>query len=102
MTVSITGPTNKTDMHAFMREFIQDRNEALFSLDRKKIDAYLRKYNGVDNSKIPEKVFWASIHKAICNIKDAPPELQSKSRKWLKDNGFSTGVYIPRKSDIER
>lgn len=55
----------------FSREkFIKERNEALFSLDEKKIKRYLKKY-GIT---IPrnEEVFWRGIYKAVCNVEGAP------------------------------
>ena len=49
-----------------MEDFIKERNEALLSLDKEKILAYGKKYN----VKFPEneKIFWAGVHKAICNL----------------------------------
>ena len=48
---------------------VQERNEALFSLDKNKIMAYLRKYN-LPTEASSDTVFWAGIYKAICNIKE--------------------------------
>lgn len=33
-------------------------------------------------------VFWASVYKAICSIKDAP-EAISKAKAWLHEHGMS-------------
>jgi len=46
-----------------MTNFEKERNEALFSLDRQKIEAYLRKRG----KAVPENdiVFWASVYKCI-------------------------------------
>ena len=71
-----------------MKKFVKERNEALLSLDKKKIDTYCKKY-GV-NMPENENVFWASVHKAILQINSASPEQKEKSRKWLIDNGFKT------------
>ena len=56
----------------FAEAFVKERNEALFSLDRKKIEAYMIKYGETEIAQTPDVVFWASVYKAICGIKDAP------------------------------
>lgn len=66
--------------------FIKERNEALFSLDKKRIEAYYLKYIGALPSN--ELVFWASVHKAICQMTNAPKETVCISKKWLRENGF--------------
>ena len=73
---------------SIMTEFIQDRNEALLSLDREKIIEYCQKYGARFSSN--EKVFWASVHKARIAIKSFPETEKEKSRKWLRENGFRT------------
>lgn len=76
-----------------MQRFVKERNEALFSLDRKKIEAYMIKYGETQCVNAPDLIFWASVYKAICEIKGAPDELVEKARTWLKENGFHPGVY---------
>ena len=78
-----------------MDKFIQERNEALLSLNKEKILAYGKKYN----VKFPEdeKIFWAGVHKAICSLyfvnkNKITLEQYTKSANWLKDNGFGIGV----------
>lgn len=53
-----------------VKRFIKERDEALLSLDRDKIEAYLRKYQ----VPVPQddEVFWRGVHKAICEIESAP------------------------------
>lgn len=70
---------------------IQDRNEALLSLDETKIKDYCKKYK----ISIPEseEVFWAGVHKAICNMfleYDTPVTSAqfNKSYEWLLDHGY--------------
>ena len=58
----------------FAEAFVKERNEALFSLDRKKIEAYMIKYGETEIAQTPDVVFWASVYKAICGIKDAPED----------------------------
>ena len=52
-----------------IENFVKERNEALFSLDRRKIEAYLVKYGEGETAKAPDLLFWASVYKAICGIK---------------------------------
>ena len=59
--------------------FVKERNEALFSLDRKKIEAYCAKYGDSDSANVPDVVFWAGVYKAICEIKNAPEERADRS-----------------------
>lgn len=75
--------------------FVKERNEALLSLDKEKIIKYMEKYK----IKIPkdEKIFWASVHKSICNLFLFPGnnislEQFEKSYEWLEKNGFSPEI----------
>ena len=72
---------------------VQERNEALFSLDKNKIIAYLRKYN-LPTEASSDIVFWAGIYKAICNIKNAPEPIVEEARAWLNERGFSTTISL--------
>jgi hypothetical protein len=63
--------------------FIQERNEALLSLDREKIEAYLRKYGSPIASN--DALFWASVHKARTAIPELPFEDRQKSIDWLNE-----------------
>lgn len=66
--------------------FVRERDEALLSLDKKKIDRYMKKY-GVKLSN-NEMVYWASVHKAILAINGATLAQKVKSKMWLKNHGF--------------
>ena len=68
--------------------FVKERNDALFSLDRRKIEAYMLKYGEPAMSDLPDEVFWASVSKAICGITGAPKELKKKAQSWLVENGY--------------
>jgi len=72
-----------------IERFVKDRNEALFSLDRKKIEAYLIKYGETEFVNTPDLLFWAGVYKAICGITGAPAELVEKAHGWLTENGFA-------------
>jgi hypothetical protein len=68
--------------------FVKERNEALFSLDRKKIEAYCAKYGDSDSANVPDVVFWAGVYKAICEIKNAPEEKCRSLVPGSKHMGF--------------
>ena len=72
-----------------LEAFVKERNEALFSLDRKKIEAYMIKYGETEIAQTPDVVFWASVYKAICGVKDAPEAIVSKAKAWLHEHGIS-------------
>ena len=72
-----------------IERFVKERNEALFSLDRKKIEAYLIKNGEACFADAPDLIFWAGVYKAICGITNAPPELVKKAHSWLAENGFA-------------
>lgn len=69
-----------------MEKFVKERDEALLSLDKKKILAYSKKYS----VKFPknETAFWAGVHKAITALDSATEEQKQRSRDWLVANGF--------------
>lgn len=78
-----------------MDEFIKDRNEAFASMDEKKIKDYCKKYD----IEIPEKeeIFWAGVHKAVCNLflaEDSPISMEQydKSFSWLIDHGYNPRI----------
>ena len=70
-----------------MEKFVRERDEALLSLDKEKIRAYLMKY-GVAYEPENEMVWWAGIHKAILGIRSATPEQVERSKKRLEYHGF--------------
>ena len=72
-----------------LEAFVKDRNEVLFSLDRKKIEAYIINYGDTNITKTHDNVFWASVYKAICGVKDASEAVVSKAKAWLHEHGMS-------------
>lgn len=72
--------------------FVKERNDALFSLDRRKIEAYCAKYGDNDSADMPDVVFWAGVYKAICAIKNAPEDKVQIAQTWLKAHGFSSSI----------
>lgn len=47
------------------------------------------KYGETEIAQTPDVVFWASVYKAICGIKDAPETIVSKAKAWLHEHGMS-------------
>jgi hypothetical protein len=70
--------------------FLSDRDSALRSLDRDKIEFYCRKYN----IQMPkhETVFWLAVHKARLQITWFTEEEKNLSAEWIRDHGFKQGV----------
>lgn len=69
-----------------MKQYIEDRDRALFSLDRRRIEAYALKY------QIPmpgdSRSFWAVVYKAILQIEGAPASLRRAAQAWLQCWGY--------------
>ena len=79
-----------------MDEFMKEREEVFSSMDEKRIKEYCKKYS----ITIPEKkdVFWAGVHKVICNLFLNPETTISmkqynESYDWLKDHGYSPKIF---------
>lgn len=73
-------------------QLVKERDEALLSLDKKKIKAYMKKYN-VSFEPENETTFWAAVHKSIISIKSATDEQRAKSYNWLIQNGFKPYIW---------
>ena len=89
-----------------MSDFIKERNKALLSLDEKKIDTYMQKYNPNYKKPKDEKTYWAGVHKAICNLFLVPEnnitlEQYEKSYQWLEKNGFRPEIHFFERSNYE-
>ena len=73
-----------------MEEFVKERNEAFASKDKDKIIAYCNKYK----IKIPDndEVFWAGVHKAVCNLYMTSDLISldsyNESYDWLERHDF--------------
>ena len=75
-----------------IKTFIEDRNEAIASVDKEKILAYCEKYK----IKVPEdeELFWAGVHKAVCNLfllenSSISSEQFNESYDWLTERGYT-------------
>lgn len=69
-----------------MQQFLKDRNDALLSMDKEKITAYLRKYGSPVAQS--EEIFWAGVHKARTACLQLPTEERRKSKEWLAERGM--------------
>ena len=69
-----------------MKIFLNDRKEALLSMDKEVIKKYCQKY-GI---KMPEEeeTFWCAIHKARTADLQLPFYQRKKSKQWLFERGF--------------
>ena len=71
-----------------IESIVQERNEALFSLDRERIEAFFMQFGDGMCVNTPDFIFWAGVYKAICQIQDAPEEIVDKAHSWLSQNGL--------------
>lgn len=71
-------------MDKVVERFIADRDEAVFSFDRFKIETFCAKY-GI---KVPESdwAFWLGISESILLAPNAPDEAKAKAREWIRTN----------------
>ncbi len=74
-----------------IRKFVKERDAALLSLDKEKIQRFCKKHG----TPIPqdEKVFWAGVHKAILHMNAATEEQKLDSTLWLLENGFYPHIF---------
>ena len=60
-----------------LKDFVEERNEALFSLNEEKIRAYAKKYNiSLPQSKY---AFWKGVYLALSNIPNVPERILNKA-----------------------
>lgn len=69
-----------------IKELVADRREALLSMDKEKILAYMRKYGVPLPSN--DDVFWISVHKARTADLSLPDDERQISREWLAARGY--------------
>ena len=73
-----------------IKKFVDERNAALFSLDRARIEAFFEKYNF--EKPVNDTVFWALVYKCICGISSAPPDIAMKAKAWLLEHGMTPEI----------
>lgn len=70
----------------------QDKLKAvLLTYDMDKIKTFMRKYN--KNTPENSLVFWAGVHKGICNLPNCTDEEKEFSRNWLKEHGIKENIF---------
>ena len=74
--------------------FVKERNEALFSLDRKRIEAFAAKNGTPYPPDASDVIFWASVYKAICNIRNAPEDVVFTAREWLAAHNMREQIIL--------
>lgn len=60
-----------------LKDFVEERNEALCSLDEEKIRAYAKKYD-IDLPE-PKYAFWKGVYLALSNIPNVPERILNKA-----------------------
>ena len=70
-----------------IKDFFEDRKEAVLSLDREKIYAFEDKY-GFEHEE-DEEEFWAGVFYLILGLKNASYDVKIKAKEWLIGHGFS-------------
>lgn len=69
-----------------VRKFVKERDEALLSLNKRKIQKFARKW-GVPDVTTSDEAFWRGVHKARIECLSLPIAERQKSAKWLADRG---------------
>ena len=88
-----------------LKDFVEERNEALFSLKEEKIRAYAKKYNiSLPQSKY---AFWKEIYLALSNIPNVPERILNKAvikaeycRKRSLKNDTTGSIENQKKSSL--
>ena len=75
---------------AELKQFLQERNAALLSLNEAKIRAVFRKWNEGQEMPRDTELFWASVHKAITACTALPFAFRSRSKAWLAERGLKS------------
>lgn len=73
-----------------IKQYVKERDEALLSLDKRKILAFYKKYKLPYSTK--DKVFWATVYKCIYHINASTAQQKADAKYWLIENGFTTDM----------
>lgn len=74
---------------AEIEQFYRIRNEALLSMDERKIREFWFRNTGHHGPEDSE-VFWRAVHKARTGIPGLPLNERRKSKAWLEERGSET------------
>lgn len=72
--------------------YCAERDKAFLSLDEKRIRDFCKKYR--INVPKNDLVFWAGVHKAICNMNAANAKQKLHSLIWLTEHGFKPEIEL--------
>lgn len=75
------------------QKYTRDRDDALLSLDKQKIENFCLKY-GHKIDELGSKTFWTGIHKARLQVPSFPEEAKALSENWLKEHGFEDKISL--------
>jgi hypothetical protein len=73
-----------------MRDFIEERDAVLLSLDVKRMVRFYKKYNGKEAVFSNEETALAAMHKARTAAKTLPLPERQKSKAWLTERGLTS------------
>lgn len=73
-------------------DYCKERDKAFLSLDEKRIRDFCRKWS--INVPKNDVVFWAGVHKAICNMNAANAKQKLHSLIWLTEHGFKPEIEL--------
>lgn len=77
-----------------MDDYCKKRDAAVISAVRDGDLEPLKQLSRENGQRIPEdKIILISAHKCCCAITTMPPELQERSREWLRVNGYKEEIW---------
>jgi hypothetical protein len=71
------------------KKYIRERNEALLSFDKDRINKFFAKHGSGSGEYLDDETFWIGVHMAITASTSIPDNLRKRSAKWLTDRGYS-------------
>lgn len=92
----------KKEAVSLLEKFVLERNQALFSMARKKIEDFLSRWGEDPGRDLSDTVFWGGVCKAICNITAAPPEIYQKAVVWLMEHDMSPSMKLEEQDGNRR
>ena len=69
------------------QQWLDDRRDALLSMDKDKIIKNIKKYNPEEYEEVEDEVFWMGVHMMRTASTNLPEEERWKSIRWLADCG---------------
>ena len=80
-----------------LKDFLRERDEALYSFDKEKIDTYIERYHihlprAIERTveiSADRAIYWGSVCKSILTLKDAPDSAKGPAKAILDLLGWS-------------